>query len=592
VTGWARRSDWVRFLGTVLVLMVAATVLRSATARADSLFSDGFESGNLNLWTGKTGLVVQQQEVYAGAWAARGTTTGAAAYAYKSLSPTQNELYTDLRFKVVSQGNVNVALVRFRTSTGAAIFSILRRNDGKLHYYNEITGAGIPSATVITTGVWHELKVHGLINGTAGLVEVWLDGIRLGDVSRTDNLGTNPIGRVYLGDPGTGKTWDIALDEVVVSTSADVTPPTVPTGLTATAIGATHGNLIWAAATDANGIAGYTIYRGGAPLATVGGGVTGYADFAAPAGTTSTYTVDAFDPAGNHSARSASASATTGSATGADPLILAVGDIACDPSNPDFNGGLGTAATCRQRYTSDIAFASNPTAILPLGDTQYEDATVAKYQQSFDPSWGRVKSIMHPVPGNHEYLSGGAGYFGYFGAAAGDPTKGYYSFDVGTWHVVVLNGECTYIGGCTAGSPEDVWLQADLAAHPSACTLATWHEPRFSSGQHGDAALDQFWQDLYAAHVDVVLNGHDHDYERFAYQNPAQQADPQGIREFVVGTGGEEFHDLGVLQPNSEVLNNDTFGVLEVTLHPTGYDWSFVNDGSGSFTDSGTDSCV
>ena len=161
----------------------------------------------------------------AGAWAARGTTTGAAAYAYKSLSPTQSELYTDFRFKVVSQGNVNVALVRFRTSTGAAIFSILRRNDGKLHYYNEITGAGIPSATVITTGVWHELKVHGLINGTAGLVEVWLDGIRLGDVSRTDNLGTNPIGRVYLGDPGTGKTWDIAFDEVVVSTSADVTPP-------------------------------------------------------------------------------------------------------------------------------------------------------------------------------------------------------------------------------------------------------------------------------------------------------------------------------------------------------------------------------
>src|SRR6266516_1085730 len=270
VIGWGRRSDRVRLLGAVLVLMVAATVLRSAAARADTLFSDGFESGNLNLWTGKSGLVVQQQEVYAGAWAARGTTTGAAAYAYKSLSPTQSELYTDFRFKVVSQGNVNVALVRFRTSTGGAIVTIMRRNDGKLHYYNEITGAGIPSATVITTGVWHELKVHGLINGTAGLMEVWLDGVRLNDVSRTDNLGTNPIGRVYLGDPGTGKTWDIAFDEVVVSTSADVTPPTVPTGLTATAIGAYRVDLSWTASTDDTGVTGYTIYRGGAVLTTVG----------------------------------------------------------------------------------------------------------------------------------------------------------------------------------------------------------------------------------------------------------------------------------------------------------------------------------
>jgi len=235
-------------------------------------------------------------------------------------------------------------------------------------------------------------------------------------------------------------------------------------------------------------------------------------------------------------------------------------------------------------------------AVLSLGDNQYDDNTLTKYQQMYEPSWGRVKSLIHPGIGNHEYLdpAGGAkGYFTYFGAAAGDPTKGYYSFDVGTWHVIALNAECSHVGGCGAGSPQEQWLKADLGAHSNSCTLAYWHEPRFSSGQHGNnTSSSVFWQDLYSAHADLVLNGHDHVYERFAPQSPAALADPNGIREFVVGTGGKNHYAFVTVQPNSEVRNATTFGVLKLTLHPSGYDWRFVNDPtSGTFTDSGSGAC-
>ncbi|MGZ6826524.1 MAG: DUF7594 domain-containing protein, partial [Mycobacteriales bacterium] len=185
-------------------------------------------------------------------------------------------------------------------------------------------------------------------------------------------------------------------------------------------------------------------------------------------------------------------------------------------------------------------------------------------------------------------------YYTYFGSAAGSSSKGYYSYDVGSWHVVALNGECAYVGGCGAGSAQDQWLQADLAAHSTSCTLAYWHEPRWSSGaEHGsDATYAQFWRDLYAAHADVVLNGHDHDYERFALQDDTGQVDTaHGIRELVVGTGGAEQAPLGTLETNSEVFHTGSFGVLKLTLHPGSYDWQFVNDGSSTFTDAGSEGC-
>ena len=291
------------------------------------------------------------------------------------------------------------------------------------------------------------------------------------------------------------------------------------------------------------------------------------------------------------------------SAPAGDPVIAAAGDIACDPASPSFNAGAGTLNGCRQQATSDILVGQGFSSVLALGDNQYECGGYNAFLQAYDPSWGRVKAITYPVPGNHEYQGSGgtdcdpthsaAGYFMYFGAAAGDPTKGYYSFDVGSWHVVALNSNCLYIGGCGPGSPEETWLRADLAAHPASCTLAYWHHPRFTSGSVGDdSEVAAFWQDLVDAGADIVLNGHAHGYERFAPQNPSEQYDPtRGLREFVVGTGGEDFQTFATSKPLSESRQGDAFGVLKLTLHATSYDWQFASVAGASFADSGTASC-
>ena len=232
--------------------------------------------------------------------------------------------------------------------------------------------------------------------------------------------------------------------------------------------------------------------------------------------------------------------------------------------------------------------------MLALGDLQYEDGAFSKFGASYDPSWGRVKAITHPAVGNHEYgTSGAAGYFQYFGAAAGDPTTGYYSFDVGAWHLVALNSNCAQVGGCGAGSAQEQWLRADLSAHSAgSCTLAFWHHPRFSSGEHGsDATYTAFWQALYDANADVVLVGHDHDYERFAPQTASGALDTaQGIREFVVGTGGKEQRSFATIRANSEARSVTSAGVLELTLDAAGYGWRFI-PAVGTFTDAGTAAC-
>lgn len=276
----------------------------------------------------------------------------------------------------------------------------------------------------------------------------------------------------------------------------------------------------------------------------------------------------------------------------AQVTVVAVGDIACDPADSAYNGGAGTSTRCRMRATSDLALSLSPAAVLLLGDNQYEDATLAKYQASYDPTWGRLKAVTHPIPGNHEYLTpGAAGYYGYFGAAAGDPAKGWSSFDLGGWHLVGLNSNCSAVGGCGAASTQGQWLAADLEANPGVCTLAYWHHPRFSSGPHGDdATTADFWTRLQAAGADLVLVGHDHGYERFAPQSAFGIAGPAGIREFVVGTGGKNHTSVATVRANSEVRNYSAFGVLELKLWPNGYQWRFV-DVDGSTLDSGQGLC-
>jgi hypothetical protein len=277
-----------------------------------------------------------------------------------------------------------------------------------------------------------------------------------------------------------------------------------------------------------------------------------------------------------------------------DPVVVAAGDIACDPADPLFHGGAGDGVDCLMRATSDLALAARPAAVLTLGDTQYENNTYPAFLASFDPSWGRFKALIHPAAGNHEYQTAkAAGYFQYFGAAAGLPTEGWYSYDVGAWHLIVLNSNCAKVGGCAVGSPQEAWLRADLRAHSDLCTLAYWHQPRFSSGEFGnEAPYDPLWRDLYAAGAEIVLGAHDHDYERFAPQTPDELPDPaHGIREFIVGTGGKNHRQIRVVVPNSEVREANTFGLLELTLHPAGYDWRFVPVPGGTFTDAGSGAC-
>jgi hypothetical protein len=291
--------------------------------------------------------------------------------------------------------------------------------------------------------------------------------------------------------------------------------------------------------------------------------------------------------------RSVSAPIVDGPAVGPGPRIAAAGDIACDPDSSRFEEGEGRGLHCRQLATSDLLVGAGYAAVLVLGDIQYEDGAYSKFLDSYEPSWGRVKSITKPVPGNHEYRDGGAaGYFRYFGAAAGDPAKGYYSFDLAGWHLVALNSNCSAVGGCGAGSPQEEWLRADLAAHRAFCTLAYWHHPRFSSGLHGsDSTYEAFWQALHGANADVVLVGHDHGYERFAPQDASGSLDrARGIREFVVGTGGRSLRVFVNVRDNSEARDVSSFGVLELKLGVAAYGWRF-RPAVGPYLDRGSAAC-
>jgi hypothetical protein len=269
--------------------------------------------------------------------------------------------------------------------------------------------------------------------------------------------------------------------------------------------------------------------------------------------------------------------------SGSVAFLVGAGDIAsCD----DLWGAQATA-----KLLDNI-----PGTVFAVGDLAYPDGSDEQFAKCYGPTWGRFKDRTRPAPGNHEYHSDGAsGYVRYFGAAAGDPKKGYYSYDLGEWHIIVLNSECAEVGGCGAGSAQEQWLRQDLKAHPAECTLAYWHKPLFSSGAaHGnDPEVKPLWDALYAANTEVVIGGHDHGYERFAPQDPSGKLDPQrGIREFVVGTGGKNSHrSFASPKPNSEVRQAHTFGVLKLTLHPTSYDWEFVPEAGKTFTDSGSGTC-
>ena len=274
----------------------------------------------------------------------------------------------------------------------------------------------------------------------------------------------------------------------------------------------------------------------------------------------------------------ATRSTTTVPATGTATLVAA--------------GDIGDCASPGDEATADLVAAREGT-VATLGDTVYDRGTPEEFARCYEPTWGPFKERTRPAPGNHDYATeGGAGYHGYFGPAAGQPGKGWYSYDLGAWHVVVLNSNCRKVS-CAVGGEQHRWLEADLAAHPATCTLAYWHHPRFSSGLHGsESSVGPLYTTLYEAGADLVLAGHDHDYERFAPLNPSGRLDPvRGVRSFVVGTGGRSHYPFTSRLRGSEARTSETFGVLVLELAPTSYEWEFVAVPGRRFEDSGSGRC-
>ena len=488
------------------------------------------------------------------------------------------DVQTFLRFSVTGvSGTVQSAKLRLwatsPTANGPSVFTTASTwSETSLNWNNRtaLAGQGVGKVTNIATSTWAEFDVSSIVtgNGTYDLVLA----------------GTSADGVDFHSREATNKP------QLVLTTGApDTQAPTAPTSLAASAPSPTQVNLTWNGSTDNVGVSNYLVYRGGSLRATLGATTLSYTDATVSANSTYTYKVKARDGAGNLSGASNTATVTTPS-SGSSALIAVAGDIACANTDASYNGGNGTATACRQKATSNLLVGGGYAAVLALGDNQYNSGSLSQFQAVYDPTWGRVKSITHPAVGNHEYgTSKASGYFSYFGASAGDPSKGYYSFNVGSWHLIALNSNCTIVA-CTAGSAQEIWLRNDLATHPNLCTLAFDHHARWSSGHDGDNTFMQpMWQDLYNANAELFLSGHSHNYERFAPQNATGGLDnARGIRQFVVGTGGAFFTGVGSAHPNSQVRNNDTFGIMKMTLRPTGYDWQFIRAAGGTFTDSGS----
>jgi hypothetical protein len=278
----------------------------------------------------------------------------------------------------------------------------------------------------------------------------------------------------------------------------------------------------------------------------------------------------------------------------ASSVLAGLGGGAVAPAAAADGGAVVMTATgdidgCQEGEDTAELAAKTAGPVVTVGDNGYPEADADAFSRCYNPTWGLLKDRTHPVPGNHDYdASNAEPYFEYFGAAAGQPGRGWYSFEAGSWHVVALNSNCDRVD-C---DEQATWLERDLKDHPSACTLAYWHHPRFTSGTSGgDGAVGAFWKVLYAHGASVVLSGHDHDYERFAPQDETGKALPTGIRQFVVGTGGGGVYNFKKVAANSEIRDNSSYGVIKLTLKPGAYDWEFV-PATGTFTDKGSGTCT
>ncbi len=284
-------------------------------------------------------------------------------------------------------------------------------------------------------------------------------------------------------------------------------------------------------------------------------------------------------------------------ACGKLPQPLAAPTLAPTPFPDIVFVGAGDIAQCDSKdlqknpvYATAQLVAGIPGTVFTAGDNAYPSGSTSQFQNCYNPTWGQFKDRTLASPGNHDFeKTPGDAYYSYFGNNAGEAGQGYYSLDLGAWHIVMLNSNIAV----DAGSPQEKWLRSDLAANKKTCTLAIWHHPLYSSGVHGnDAKYKDLWQALYEYHASLVVNGHDHDYERFAPQDPNGKADAvRGIREFVVGTGGADLRDFRKIRENSEARDSQTYGVIKLKLRPTSYDWQFIPAFGGTFTDQGSATC-
>ncbi|MEV4053981.1 discoidin domain-containing protein [Amycolatopsis sp. NPDC049688] len=347
--------------------------------------------------------------------------------------------------------------------------------------------------------------------------------------------------------------------------SGDTQAPTTPAGLTAGPATATSVPLTWGAATDNVGVTGYDILRNGTAVAT--SATTSYTDTGLTPGTSYTYAVRARDAAGNTSP--ASTAITVKTAAGSAGFVLAAaGDIAeqCTASS----------SGCVHPKTAKLVENMNPAAVITMGDNQYDEPTLSDFKNYYDKSWGKFKSITHPIPGNHESYSGFTGYDQYFGAIAKPQGQRYYSWEMGNWHFIALDSNDFVTHDDFAEPPQITWLKQDLATNKKGCVAAYYHHPRWSSGDHGDNKDSiELWNLMVANKVDLVLNGHDHDYERFVPQNADGKADGGGPVEIVSGSGGANLYDLSPAHATTAKLLK-TFGVLKLSMTDTSFQTQLI----------------
>jgi Fibronectin type III domain/Calcineurin-like phosphoesterase len=479
-------------------------------------------------------------------------------------------------------GTAYVADGRFDAPSGATVCLQIRE-----------VGSGSTTQTECTTGTgaWADLPALTHTVGTTGnslLFAVVQKHAHSGDTFVVDNLS-------LVSGGGGGGT---------------IAPPS---NLQATAASPSAIDLSWTASTT-GGITGYHVYRNGGatPAGTVSAPATSFQDTGLDASTKYTYTVTAFDSS-DESAPSNQASATTqGGGGGGGVTIAAAGDIACNPADPNYNGGEGTGnlltGHCHQKATADLIAQGSYDRVLALGDLQYDCAGLGAFNAVYDATWGRFNSKIEPVLGNHEVKtasdfgepdcsSSATGYFTYFANhgvtdAAGVNGKGYYSYDLGSWHVLALDAECAQAGGCGGKSPEVKWIQSDIAAHPNQCTLAYWHQASWSSGTGGVKSTRKIWKNMVDNGVDLVLVGHFHHYERFADLDASGQPVTTGnrTREIIVGTGGESEGSFHESIAGSQVRIR-AFGILALTLGSGSYSWQFKPADPSGPTDTGSEQC-